>query len=74
MNSAYLLVAKRDPDRLGGLKIGYPTKEHAIAAVDVIRHLWGIITVTAPDGSLVLHFASPQAQAAGIAADRTGKS
>jgi hypothetical protein len=62
MNPAYLLVAKRDPDRAGGLKIGYPTKEHAIAAVDIIRHLWDVITVTAPDGTLVLHLESPQVQ------------
>jgi hypothetical protein len=62
MDPAYLLVAKRHPDRAGGLKIGYPTKEHAIAAVDVIRHLWGVITVTAPDGSLVLRLESPPAQ------------
>ena len=63
MNPAYLLIAKRAPDRTGGLKIGYPTKEHAIAAVDDIRHLWAIITVTAPDGSLVLHLEGPQAEA-----------
>ena len=34
MTPAYLLTAKRDPDCPGGLKIGYPTKEHAIAAVE----------------------------------------
>jgi len=56
MNSPYLLIAKRDPDRSSGLKIGYPTKQHAIAAVDAIRHLWPVVTITAPDGSLVLHF------------------
>ena len=61
MDPAYLLVAKREHDRAGSLKIGYPTKEHAIAAVDAIRHLWNIVTVTAPDGSLVLHFESIRA-------------
>jgi len=61
MAPAYLLIAKRDPDRTGGLKIGYPTKEHAIAAVDAMRQLWDVITITAPDGSLVLHFESSQA-------------
>jgi hypothetical protein len=62
MTPAYHLIARRDPDRADGLKIGYPTKEHAIAAVDIIRHLWAVITVTAPDGSLVLHLESPQTQ------------
>jgi hypothetical protein len=54
MNPAYLLTAKRDPERPAGLKIGYPTKEHAIAAADVMRYSWSSVTVTAPDGSLVL--------------------
>jgi hypothetical protein len=58
MNPTYVLIAKRDPDRRGGLQIGYPTKEHAIAAVNIIRHVWSVVTVTAPDGSLVLQFES----------------
>ena len=61
MHSAYLLIAKRDPDLSGGLKLRYPTKEHAIAAADTIRQLWAVITVTAPDGSLVLHLQSGEA-------------
>jgi len=63
MKPAYVLVAKRDPDRLGGLKIGYPTKGHAIAAVNIIRHRWSVVTVTAPDGSLVLQLESTRASA-----------
>jgi hypothetical protein len=54
MSPAYLLTARRDPERSGGLKIRYPTKELALAAVDTIRHLWSSVTVTAPDGALVL--------------------
>lgn len=61
MDPAYLLIAKRDPDRSGGLKIGYPTEEHAVAAADIIRQLWAIVTVTAPDGSVVLQFQSDRA-------------
>ena len=60
MDTPYLLTAKRDPDRSGGLKIGYPTKQHAIAAVDAIAQLWSVVTITAPDGSLVLHFENIQ--------------
>ena len=60
MDSPYLLIAKRDPDRSARLKIGYPTKQHAIAAVDAIAQLWSVITITAPDGSLILHFENSQ--------------
>ena len=55
MNSPYNLIARRAPDRAGSLKIGYPTKELAIAAVNIVRCQWPVVTVTAPDGSLVLH-------------------
>ena len=61
MKSPYLLIAKRDPDLSSGLKIGYPTKQHAIAAVDAIAPLWSVVTITGPDGSLVLHFENSQA-------------
>jgi hypothetical protein len=56
MNSPYKLIASRAPDRTGTLKIGYPTKELAIAAVNIVRCQWSVVTVTAPDGSLLLHF------------------
>lgn len=61
MDPGYLLIAKRDPDRSGGLKIGYPTREHAVAAADIIRQLWTVVTVTAPDGSVVLQVESDRA-------------
>lgn len=54
MTPAYLLIATRAPDRSAGLKIGYPTKEHAIAAADIVGQSWSSVTVTAPDGSLIL--------------------
>ena len=59
MNSAFHLVARRATDKAGALTIGYPTKELAIAAVNIVRCQWPIVTVTAPDGSLVLQYENP---------------
>jgi hypothetical protein len=56
MNSAFHLIAQRAPDQAGVLKIGYPTKELAIAAVNIVCCQWPVVTVTAPDGSLVLQY------------------
>ena len=56
MNSPYNLIARREVDRTGSLKIGYPTKELAVAAANIVRCRWPVVTVTAPDGSLVLQF------------------
>ena len=52
MISSYLQIAKLDPDGTGGLTIGYPTGQHAVAAAEVILHQWESISIRGPDGSL----------------------
>jgi hypothetical protein len=61
MEQAYILTATRGVDGPRGLTLGYPTKEFAVTAANVIRHLWSTIIVTAPDGSLVLQLESNDA-------------
>jgi hypothetical protein len=56
METLYTLHAEREPS--GRLRIGYPSEELAVAAAEVIFHLWESITITAPDGSLVLKMES----------------
>ena len=52
MSTTYTLLAERHP--AGKLTIGYPSRELAVTAAEVIAHLWETITITGPDGSLVL--------------------
>jgi hypothetical protein len=61
MNSPFHLTAERTLDQSGFLKIGYPTKELAIAAANIVRCQWPVVTITAPDGSLVLRLEDHQA-------------
>ena len=52
MDDVYTLRAEREPT--GRLTIAYPSKDLAVAAAEVISHLWETITITGPDGTLVL--------------------
>jgi len=56
MDNPFHLIAQRASEQAGFLKIGYPTKELAIAAANIVRCQWPVVTVTAPDGSLILQF------------------
>jgi hypothetical protein len=56
MDGQFVLTAKRDSPRTGGLTIGYPSKELALAAAEIIRHLSATVRITAPDGSLLLQW------------------
>jgi len=61
MDVNYVLTAKRVLDGPSGLNIEYPTKEHAIAAAEIVRHSWSIVMITAPDGSLIAQFEETEA-------------
>ena len=62
MDGQFVLTAKRDFPRTGGLTIGYPSKELALAAAEIIRHLWATVRITAPDGSLLLQWETADIQ------------
>jgi hypothetical protein len=60
MDSLFVLTATRDFPRSGSLTIGYPSKELALSAAAIIRHLWATVMVTAPDGSLLMQLESAE--------------
>jgi hypothetical protein len=63
---SYTLYAERQP--AGQLTIGYSNKEHALAAAEVIGLVWKSITITGPDGSLVLKLESSVPEGLALAA------
>lgn len=52
--SDFTLYAKRNPEGPPSLTIAYPSREYAVAAAGIIRDRWPVVTVIAPDGSIVL--------------------
>lgn len=53
MNATYTVTAKRDASRTEVLTLWYETRELALAAAVTIRNQGSIVSVTAPDGSVV---------------------
>ncbi len=52
--SEFTLKAKRNRADPPSLTIAYPTQQYAFAAAEIFRDRWPVVTITGPDGSIVL--------------------